>query len=35
MAQEMDFEVLGDGIAFPQAYSKDKCDMAAVADLLE
>lgn len=34
MAQEMEFEILSDGIAFPQAYSKDKCDMAAVADIL-
>lgn len=34
MAQEMEFEVLSEGIAFPQAYSKEKCDMAAVADLL-
>ena len=34
MAEDMDFEILGDGIAFPQAYSKEKCDMAAVADLL-
>lgn len=34
MAQEMDFEVLGEGISFPQAYAKDKCDMSAVADLI-
>lgn len=34
MAQEMEFEVLSDGITFSQAYSKDKCDMAAVADIL-
>lgn len=34
MAQEMDFEILGDGIAFPQAYTKEKCDMAAVADII-
>jgi flavorubredoxin len=33
MAQDMDFEILGDGIAFPQAYTKEKCDMSAVADL--
>ena len=34
MAQEMDFEVLSDGITFPQAYSKEKCDMASVAEIL-
>ncbi len=34
MAADMEFEVLSDGVAFPQAYSKEKCDMAAVADLL-
>ena len=34
MATDMEFEVLSDGVAFPQAYSKEKCDMAAVADLL-
>lgn len=34
MACKMNFEVLSDGIAFPQAYSKDKCDMAAVAELI-
>ena len=34
MAQDMDFEILGDGIAFPQAYTKEKCDMSAVADLI-
>ena len=34
MAQDMDYEILGDGIAFPQAYTKEKCDMSAVADLI-
>ena len=34
MAQEMEFELLSDGITFPQAYSKEKCDMSAVADLI-
>ena len=31
MAQTMDFELLGDGTSFAQAFSKDKCDMAALA----
>lgn len=34
MAAEMGFEVLGDGMSFPQAYSREKCDVAAIADLL-
>ena len=34
MAQEMEFEILGDGSAFPQAYSKEKCDMGTIADLI-
>jgi hypothetical protein len=34
MAQDMEFEILGEGLPFPQAYSKEKCDMAAVADLI-
>ena len=34
MAAGMGFEVLGDGLSFAQAYSKDKCDMSAVADML-
>ena len=33
MAHSMDFEILGEGLSFAQAYSKDKCDMAAVAAL--
>ena len=35
LAAEMGFEVLGDGLSFPQAYSREKCDMAAVADLVQ
>ena len=31
MAQAMDFEILGDGMSFAQAFSKEKCDMAALA----
>lgn len=34
MAVSMNFELLGSGLPFPQAYSSDKCDMSAVADLL-
>jgi hypothetical protein len=30
----MAFEILGDGLAFPQAYSREKFDAAAIADLL-
>ena len=31
LADSMGFEVLNDGLAFPQSYSAEKCDMAAVA----
>jgi hypothetical protein len=34
LATEMGFEVLGDGMSFAQAYTREKCDIAAVADLL-
>ena len=34
MAEDMQFEVLGEGSPFPQAYSKDKCNMAEIAALL-
>lgn len=34
IASSMNFEILGDGLSFPQAYSRDKVDMSAVADLL-
>ena len=34
LAAEMGFEVLGDGMSFPQAYSREKCDISAEADLL-
>lgn len=34
-AKSMDFELLGDGLSFPQAYRKDKVDMKAVAALLK
>ena len=31
MAQSMDFEILGEGMSFAQAFSREKCDMAALA----
>ena len=34
LASAMNFEVLGDGLSFPQAYTKEKCDMAAIAKIL-
>ena len=34
MAATMNFEILGDGLSFPQAYTRDKVDMNAVAHLL-
>ena len=34
MAQDMSFELLDEGFAFPQAYSKSKCDMKKIAALI-
>lgn len=34
MAKEMGFDVLGEGMSFPQAYTQEKCDMASLAALL-
>ena len=34
LAKDMDFNVLGEGMSFAQAYTQEKCDMAALADLL-
>jgi flavorubredoxin len=34
LAESMGLEVLGDGVAFPQAYSREKFDAAAIAELL-
>ena len=34
MAEDMSFELLDEGFAFPQAYSKSKCDMKAIASLI-
>ena len=35
IAAAQNFEILGDGLSFPQAYTREKVDMAAVAQLLE
>ena len=35
LASSMNFEILGDGLSFPQAYTKEKVDMNAVAQLLK
>lgn len=34
LAEAMGYEILGTGLSFPQAYTREKCDMAAIADLL-
>lgn len=34
LASEMDFQILGDGLAFPQAYTREKFDAVAIADCL-
>lgn len=34
LAQEMDFTLLGSGTSFAQAYTKEKFDVAAIADLI-
>jgi flavorubredoxin len=33
-AESLGFEILGDGLAFPQAYSREKFDASAIAELL-
>ena len=35
MAASMNFEILGDGLSFAQAYTREKVDMASVAQLLK
>lgn len=35
MASSMNFELLGTGLSFPQAYTREKVDMKAVAQLLK
>ena len=34
MAEDMSFELIDEGFAFPQAYSKSKCDMKAISSLI-
>ena len=34
MASSMGFEILSEGLSFPQAYTAEKCDMASVASML-
>lgn len=34
LAEGMNFDVLGEGMSFAQAYTREKCDMAAVAEML-
>lgn len=34
LAADMNFNILGEGMSFAQAYTQEKCDMAALADLL-
>ena len=33
MAESMGYDILGAGLSFPQAYTREKCDMSAVADM--
>ncbi len=35
MAGRCGFDLISEGISFPQAYSREKCDMAAVADRIK
>ena len=35
IAAAQNFEILGDGLSFPQAYTREKVDMTAVAELLK
>ena len=35
LASSMDFQLLGDGLSFPQEYKREKVDMASVADMLK
>lgn len=34
MAETMGYEILGAGLSFPQAYTREKCDMSAIAEML-
>lgn len=35
LASSMSFDILGEGLSFPQAYTREKVDMKAVAELLK
>ena len=35
LAAAQNFEILGDGLSFPQAYTREKVDMASVAEILK
>ena len=35
LAASMGFEVIGDGLSFPQAYTSEKCDMSVIAKLMK
>lgn len=34
MAETMGYEILGAGLSFPQAYTREKCDMSSIAEML-
>ena len=34
IAASMGYEILGEGLSFPQSYSSEKCDMAAIARMM-
>lgn len=34
MASKLGFDLVSEGLSFPQAYSPEKCDMAALADII-
>ena len=35
LAKELDFEIIAEGGSFAQAFTPDKCDMAAIAELMK
>ena len=35
IAASMGYEIIGDGLSFPQSYNSEKCDMAAVARMMK
>jgi hypothetical protein len=34
MAESMGFELIGEGMPFPQAYTHEKCNMPALAEMI-